>query len=217
MKALLIKDLRLLLRQQRVTMVFFVAVIILATMATENPMFGIVYVVFLLPSLLIATISYDSHENGMLYLMSLPVSWKTYVAEKYLLSVGGSVIINLLTTGAISVFCNIKGGEHTLAELLICSFTAQISILIYCALSMPVNLRFGVEKGRIVMIIMMILVGAILGGSASIQEDEAAMQVLGNMAASGMAKLLFGVLLVCVLFTIGSYLVTIKWMEKKEY
>ena len=111
MRGLLIKDLRLVMRQQRATLLVFISIIFLVIMAVENPMFGLVYVVFLLPALLISTISYDTFENGMLFLMSLPISRKDYVAEKYLLAVGGSVLINFVSTGFTYISGMIRGME----------------------------------------------------------------------------------------------------------
>ena len=133
MRGLLIKDLRLVMRQQRATLLVFISIIFLVIMAVENPMFGLVYVVFLLPALLISTISYDTFENGMLFLMSLPISRKDYVAEKYLLAVGGSVLINFVSTGFTYISGMIRGMEINFFELLVCSLTAQIIVLIYSA------------------------------------------------------------------------------------
>ena len=46
----------------------------------------------------ITTISYDEFDNGLAFLMTLPVTRKQYVAEKYLLGAG-------LTLSLIHIYC----------------------------------------------------------------------------------------------------------------
>lgn len=219
MKALIIKDMRLIVRQQRATLFMFLAIILIIIGAGENPMFGILYTVFLLPALLISTISYDTFENGMPFLMALPISQKDYVTEKYVLTVGGSVVINILATGLTCLIQVLKGGTMESAELLICSLTAQIVILLYSALVLPVNMRFGTERGRIIMIIMAIVIGVFLSGSGSLMEsnNEKILEILGIIYQLGITELLIIICCVCIAVTALSYVLAVKWMEKKEY
>lgn len=219
MKALLMKDLRLIVRQQRGTMFMFLAVVLLIIGATENPMFGILYTVFLLPSLLISTIAYDAFDNGMAYIMALPVSIKDYVAEKYMLVAGGSILINLLATGLTAFIQIFKGGTMNLPELMICAFTAQSVILVYSAVVLPVNMRYGTEKGRVILIIMAVAIGALLGGSGNLLEtgDERTLSLLNGSYPFGVVELLMFIMIICIVFNVISYGVCAKWMEKKEY
>lgn len=219
MKALLVKDLRLMLRQQRGTLFLFLAIVLLIIGATENPMFGIMYTVFLLPTLLISTIAYDTFDNGMPYIMALPVSVKDYVTEKYVLTVGGSVLINVLATGLTALVQVFKGGAMDLPELLICAFTAQSVILIYSAIILPVNMRYGTEKGRVILVIVAIAMGALLGGSGSLLQMENAgiATLLGGIYQFGVVELLLAVVLVCAVISVASYFICVKWMEKKQY
>lgn len=219
MKALLIKDLRLIVRQQRATLFMFLAIVLIIIGATDNPMFGILYTVFLLPSLLISTIAYDTFDNGMPFIRALPVSVKDYVAGKYLLVVGGSVLINLVSTGLTGLIQVFKSGTVDMKEILICAFTAQIVILVYSAIVLPVNMCFGTEKGRIILIIMAIAIGALLGGSGALLEtkNENILAVLNGIYQFGVVELLLLIVIACVVITGISFAVCVKWMEKKEY
>lgn len=219
MKALLIKDMRLIVRQQRATLFMFLAIVLIIIGATDNPMFGILYTVFLLPSLLISTIAYDTFDNGMPYIRALPISVKDYVAEKYLLVVGGSVFINLVSTGLTGFIQAFKSGAVDMTEILICAFTAQSVILVYSAIVLPVNMRFGTEKGRIILIIMAIAIGALLGGSGALleTENENVLAVLNGIYQFGVLEMLIFIVGICVVITGISFAVCVKWMEKKEY
>ena len=94
MKALFIKDIRIILKQQRVLICAFFGVITILAFATDNSMYAVAFVLFLVPTLMLTTISYDTFENGMSYIMSLPVSVKDYVTEKYILTVASSLILS---------------------------------------------------------------------------------------------------------------------------
>ena len=219
MKALLMKDLRLVFRQQRATMFMFMAVVLLIIGATQNPMFGILYTVFLLPSFLVSTIASDTFDNGMSYILALPVSVKDYVLEKYLLIMGGSLLVNLLATGLTACIQILKNGTMDIAELLICAFTAQSIVLVYSAVILPVNMRYGTEKGRIILIIMAIVIGALLGGTGGLAEtkDEKVLSLIRGMYPLGVVELLLLVVVICVIIGLLSFAVCVKWMEKKEY
>lgn len=219
MKALLIKDLRLLFRQQRATLFLVVALVLLIIGATENPMFGILYTVFLLPSLLISTIAYDAFDNGMPYIMTLPVSAKDYVAEKYVLTVGGSLLVNFFSTGLTALIRVFRGGTMDMAELLLCAFTAQSVILVYSAVVLPVNMRYGTEKGRVILIIMAVAIGALLGGSGNVLETGKAetLSLMNGVYRLEAVELLLLIMVICIAVSVVSFQVCVKWMEKKEY
>lgn len=219
MKALLVKDLRLILRQQRGTVFMFMAIVMLIIGATDNPMFGILYTVFLLPSMLLSTIAYDTFDNGMTYIMALPFSIKGYVAEKYVLIMGGAVIINVLATGLTAMVQVFKGGVLDITELLIYAITAQCVVFVYSAIIIPVNMRYGTEKGRIILIIVAIAIGALIGGSGSLLEfgGESGEFFVNGISQYVMVKWMMAILAVSIGICIISYYICIKWMGKKEY
>lgn len=216
-KALMIKDLRVVFRQQRSILFLIIVMILLIMGNVENPIFPILYTVFFLSALLVSTISYDTFENGMPFLLTLPVSKKDYVTEKYILAVGGSVIVNVLATGITYFTATVKGTETELTEFIICACIAEIFILIYSAVGLPVNIRYGTEKGRIIMIMIAVMIGAFLGGSGRIMESEKAESIFQFLSGFEMTDGLVILLVLCLIFTITSYLICIKWMEKKEY
>ena len=219
MKALFVKDMRLVLRQQKATIFMFMAVVLIVIGAANNPLFGILYTVFLLPSFLISTIAYDTFDNGMPYIMALPVSVKDYVLEKYILVIGGSVLVNLLSTGLTAFVQMLKSGSMDVEELLVCALTAQGVILVYTAVILPVNMRYGTEKGRIILIIMAVAIGAVLGGTGSLLETrgEKTLSLINGLYPFGTVQLLLSAVVVCVTIGLISFAVCVKWMEKKKY
>ena len=135
------------------------------------------------------------------------------------LVVGGSVLVNLVSTGLTGVIQMYKSGAVDITEMLICAFTAQIVILVYSAIVLPVNMCFGTEKGRIILIIMAIAIGALFGGSGALLEtkNENILAVLNGIYQFGVVELLLLIVIACVVITGISFAVCVKWMEKKEY
>lgn len=83
MKGLLIKDLKLIMTQK--LLIFIVGGVSCYLLVTGKAEFGMSYMAFILAILVINTINYDDHDNGMSFLLTFPISRKIYVIEKYLL------------------------------------------------------------------------------------------------------------------------------------
>ena len=82
MKGLLIKDLRLMVKQQKIfSSVVFIAVLL--AVVTGNTFFIIRYMTFVASLFTLTSISYDEFDNGNAFLFSLPITRRMYVKEKY--------------------------------------------------------------------------------------------------------------------------------------
>jgi len=164
----------------------------------------------------ITTISYDEFDNGLAFLMTLPVTRKQYVAEKYLLGAGLTAAawgIEAIT----GVIC--KG----VAELQGCLSEKIIGTLIYIplallmlAVSLPLVIHFGAEKGRYIAMVMWAIIFAvvyILIKTMGLSAD--AVDAWLNGLNRGMV--LAGVVLFTVIVYMGSFWIGVRLMEKKEF
>jgi len=87
LKGLLIKDLYFIGKKQKSMIIFGLAFFIYFYFSGEDKSwFANAYFLFLMAMTTVSTISYDKYDNGMPFIMTLPVSPKSYVREKYLLS-----------------------------------------------------------------------------------------------------------------------------------
>ena len=83
MKAMLIKDWKLMKGQKQFIFILFIFLAVFG--ATSNNLgFLISYMTLMATIFSISTISYDEYNNGMVYLLALPISRRKYVEEKYL-------------------------------------------------------------------------------------------------------------------------------------
>ena len=83
MKSFLIKDFILLKQRKSFFMVYFLMIV--AMIYTKNIVFFIDYFSILAMILAFSTMSYDSHDNGMVFLMTMPNARKNYARAKYAL------------------------------------------------------------------------------------------------------------------------------------
>ena len=219
MKALFIKDIRIVLKQQRVLICAFFAVITILAFATDNSMYAVAFVLFLVPTLMLTTISYDTFENGMSYIMSLPVSVKDYVAEKYILTVASSLIFNIMATILINVVLSIGKGVGIMPlELIVNAMLAQFMVLIYISLVLPVDIRFGTDKGMIIVVLMAVVIGAAGPMLSNINVDSGLMYKLSESEITSV-PVNQALLLMSVggVFAIVSYFISVKLMKQMEY
>ncbi len=219
MKALFIKDIRIVLKQQRVLICAFFAVITILAFATDNSMYAVAFVLFLVPTMMLTTISYDTFENGMSYIMSLPVSVKDYVTEKYILTVASSLIFNIMATILINVVLSIGKGVGIMPlELIVNAMLAQFMVLIYISLVLPVDIRFGTDKGMIIVVLMAVVIGAVGPMLGNINVDSGLMYKLSEAEITSV-PVNQALLLMSVggVFAIVSYFVSVKLMKQMEY
>ena len=89
MAGLLVKDMRLILRNKPYVVLFIILTVMLGF--SQEGTFILGYFPYAMMILIINTIGYDEMDNGYQFLMTLPINAKTYVREKYILSLAGAV------------------------------------------------------------------------------------------------------------------------------
>lgn len=214
MKGLFVKDIELMKQQKQ----FFILVVVMGVILNlaGSGSFATGYFTFVTAIFAITTISYDEFDNGLAFLMTLPVTRKQYVAEKYLLGAGLTAVAWGIAT-ITGVIC--KG----VAELQGCLSEKIIDTLIYIplallmlAVSLPLVIHFGAEKGRYIAMVMWAIIFAvvyILIKTMGLSAD--AVDAWLNGLNWGMV--LAGVVLFTVIVYMGSFGIGVRLMEKKEF
>lgn len=222
MKALFLKDLYILKNTAKMVLAMIFMILFLLS-ASEAPWgqagFVLGYGVFFSAILVLNTISYDDHNKGMSFLMTLPVSRSIYVKEKYvfglLMGIAGWAISSLCVFG----FLTVRKVDYEGKELLFLIAGFFLALLVILSLMLPVQLKFGGENGRIVLLLG-ILAGAGLvwtitkvgkGLHLDIQKLLAPVLGLGTVP-------LTGILVVLVLLLLAvSYGISLKVLQKKQF
>lgn len=214
MKGLFVKDIELMKQQKQ----FFILVVVMGVILNlaGSGSFATGYFTFVTAIFAITTISYDEFDNGLAFLMTLPVTRKQYVAEKYLLGAGLTAAAWGIAT-ITGVIC--KG----VAELQGCLSEKIIDTLIYIplallmlAVSLPLVIHFGAEKGRYIAMVMWVIIIAvvyILIKTMGLSAD--AVDAWLNGLNRGMV--LAGAVLFTVIVYMGAFWIGVRLMEEKEF
>ena len=157
MKGLLIKDLRLMLNQKQFfLMIIVIGLIMSLTLSDSGFISGYVSCVF--PLFTISTISYDEYDNGNAFLFTLPFKRSTYVKEKYVFSIVISLIGMCISLLLVILSELTQIGQFNIVDVLLFQFNFVPVILLFLSILIPIQLKYGGENARIVLI----------GGTASV-------------------------------------------------
>lgn len=213
MTGLLIKDLRLLKNQGRTYLFIILFAGVIAWFGPANTaQFLYVYIPILISMFTVSTFNYDEFDNGMLYLLSLPVRRRDYVTEKYLFGLLLAVASCLLST-----VIGLLSGQR--AEMLVVSGVAVILVLIMLCLYIVFTVWLGPEKGRAAGIFVLLGGFALFYAALTKFKDEtgAFLKKVTDMSRTEVLMLAAALLAAAALFIIGCWLISVKLMERKEY
>lgn len=221
MRGLIEKDIRLLTKQKRFAVIYvFVALMLSFSMDSS---FIVSYFSLIGSLLVLSTLSYDSYDNGYPFLMSLPVDAKTYVCAKYAFSILGlsiswafAVILQFISQLIRNIPIDI--GDSLSMDL---AFFPVFILII--ALMIPLNLKFGPEKSRIVLIVIfgLVMAVALLGqkilDSLTLDLHIDLESLLAGLNTTPKGIVIGAGLAAGILVLILSLWISIKVMENKEY
>lgn len=212
MKGLLVKDLRLFTQRKSFFIILIAALFIIGT-TDSSAAFLISYFTIVLSVFVSSSVTYDEHDNCYPFLFSLPVTRKNYAQEKYLFGLLMGLAGDLFAT-LFAVLISLFKKEPLSAELFEYSLTIIPFFLLFNAVTLPITLKFGVEKSRIG---MLAAGGIIVGLSLLITENDSDM--FSNIFAFITAHktiVSVGFFALAVILDVLSYMLSIRIMKKKE-
>lgn len=216
MKGLLLKDLSILKTQGR-SSVIIIAIAMFMLIVGNNATFAVIYANILFVTFGITTLSYDTHDNGYAFLFTLPISRKLYVMEKYvfsLFSIAIGVTLSLILMLGVSF---IKDDYVLTTSDLAFVIGYALGSIVFLSILLPINLKFGPEKGRIAMIIV---IAVIVASGFSISKVAGKVDLTkvywGISEIKPMVVMGIFVMIVLVILSV-SYLISCKIMKKKEF
>ena len=214
MKGLLVKDCQLLFQRKQTLILFFAVCCIVGFSADGSFIVG--YMAFLSAIIAISTISYDDADNGMMFLMTLPVSRKTYALSKYVL---GSIFCLggwLLAIFMMLAINAVKGLPLDMIGNVVPSLAFLFMSLMILDLMIPLQLKFGAEKSRVVMFIVFGGIGALAAIIMRIA-PQAVTSLFISLSRIPAGWLSTGALLLGCLLTMISAIASVRIMKKKAF
>ena len=220
MKGFMVKE-WCLLKEFRKLMAIIIFVSVILTFSGSDVSFVVGYIVVLMAMVAGMSIAYDEANGGMTFLMTLPATRKQYVISKY---VFGLVLFffSYLYAAILQVLYYIVYPSKLDMKFTItlASIMALIGI-ISISISIPVELKFGGEKGRIIFLILIMCVafGAVFAGRMLGKIDPELARTWThqlNLLFTGRLFPLYCILASVIAMAV-SMLISIRIIQKKEF
>ena len=194
MRALMLKDIYVLLRQLKL---FVIVMVIFALAFQEN---AVSFIIFYAAMLTVSSMAYDEQSKWPQLAMMLPYSIRDIVLSKYLLGwlmIGGMTLLSML-----QIFIDI---EYVWVSLVVACVAMS-----FMAVILPLVFWLGTEKGRMLMIAMMAAVFGVVSAIGYISI------VYGlNLPTDNYIVLLIACRFGVVLLNAGSVMLSIKLYKRR--
>ena len=222
MKGMLIKDFRLLKNQGKSLLLMLLVVAIFMNFITDvGPAFIVGYITIIFSLFTATTISYDEFDNCYLFIMTLPVTRKKYVNEKYVFALLSIVCTWVLGTvlGTILLLAQ-PAVEMNAADWLGSCIGYIFAAWICVSIMLPIRLKFDSEKSRyanLIMIAVVFIVEFLVSSTIDylpVSIVEAGKEWFYGLSAGGVLGIAGGITVAAVII---SYLCSQHIMAKKEF
>ena len=149
MKALFIQDIRYMLTQKSFLALIALVGIVLALTQNDNYIFVIGYLGFMGMITGMMSVTMDDQSNGLTFLFSLPIDRRVYVREKYCFIVLMGVLFGSVATALCLLFRVFADYKAPLDEILATALGTFFVMLLFVAIMLPLQLKFGAERARL--------------------------------------------------------------------
>ena len=216
MRGLLVKEIELMKQQKQFFILVVVMGIILNLTGSGSVSFATGYFTIITAIFVITTMSYDEFDNGFVFLMTLPITRKQYVAEKYLLGTGLTIVAWAVAT-VLALICKFAANRgESVSEIMIGGVATIPVALLMLAMFIPLGIYFGVEKGRYIAIVLWIIIIAVvyaLVKTMGFSEETVSAWLTGLNWGIAFAVAAW----ITVIGYLGSFWISARFMEKKEF
>ena len=195
----------------------------IAIIGTEAVTFGPMIICSIIGMISLSTFSYDEISKSNRYILTLPTSRKEIVKEKFILAVGSTIlggILGLLLTIIVINVMNYLRPENIInidyESLIITTIGGMWGTALIQSIQIPSIYKWGAEKGRIQMFILLFVLIVIVFGIAFLLM-KANFNINVEMIESFMNK--YGLILLAFLMIIMyyiSYKISYKIYKNKE-
>ena len=216
MKGLLIKDIlnmKNYMKQLILLLVFFMAYGVFL----KNGTFVGSMITLMLSMQVITTMSYDEYAKWDKYALTMNINRKDIIISKYIfftISIIIGIVVGITTSIAINQIAKLDTGMN---EIIVTSIVVPCVFAILFSIIIPVVFKTGVEKGRIVMMLILFIPAILVGAIVKISEkanitmpSPSNLEILMKFGA-------LGLVLLTILAVFISYKISLSTYNKKEF
>lgn len=212
MKGLIVKDFTYIKNYWKTYLLAIILGIIPTAFINYDPNFMLIISMLIIFIISINTFSFDKENNWNKYALTMPVSRRDIVRAKYMLNIIGLLlgsILGFLLSLIGNFFYKIDLDFNNFINILIISMAF---FLILSAIDLPTLFKWGTNKGKIVLMIVLFTLIAII-----FQIIEKAYNYILNISSIDTIKLNLLIILISILIYFISYKISLYIMSKKEY
>ena len=208
MTALILKDIATLKKTLLLTVIISIAIAVYGIY--ENELFMVPLICAMIPLILTAiAFGYDTKSNFEQFAFSMPIKKSSYVLSKLFFS----FVFGLVGSVCIFVLLMTKNQMPLDNILFIALITLAASILM-SAIQLPFILKYGAEKGRLIMVITYFIIFAL---STLKEKSDFLAKLMEIFSKNSMSMICLGILVVSILIIGVAVKLSVMIMEKKEY
>lgn len=216
MKGLLIKDIlnmKNYMKQLVLVLIFFIAYGIFL----KNGTFVGTMITLMLSMQVITTMSYDEYAKWDKYALTMNINRKDIIISKYIfftISIIIGIVVGITTSIAINQIAKLDTGMN---EIIVTSILVPCVFAILFSIIIPVVFKTGVEKGRIVMMLILFIPAILVGAIVKISEKANITMPSPSNLEILMKFGVLGLVLLTILAVFISYKVSLSIYNKKEF
>ncbi|MDU1202155.1 MAG: ABC-2 transporter permease [Clostridiales bacterium] len=216
MKGLLIKDIlnmKNYMKQLVLVLIFFIAYGIFL----KNGTFVGTMITLMLSMQVITTMSYDEYAKWDKYALTMNINRKDIIISKYIfftISIIIGIVVGITTSIAINQIAKLDTGMN---EIIVTSIVVPCVFAILFSIIIPVVFKTGVEKGRIVMMLILFIPAILVGAIVKISEKANITMPSPSNLEILMKFGVLGLVLLTILAVFISYKVSLSIYNKKEF
>ena len=216
MKGLLIKDIlnmKNYMKQLVLVLIFFIAYGIFL----KNGTFVGTMITLMLSMQVITTMSYDEYAKWDKYALTMNINRKDIIISKYIfftISIIIGIVVGITTSIAINQIAKLDTGMN---EIIVTAIVVPCVFAILFSIIIPVVFKTGVEKGRIVMMLILFIPAILVGAIVKISEKANITMPSPSNLEILMKFGVLGLVLLTILAVFISYKVSLSIYNKKEF
>ena len=209
MTALILKDIATLKKTLLLTVTISIALAVYGIY--ENELFMVPLICVMIPLILSAiAFGYDTKSNFEQFAFSMPIKKSSYVLSKLFFAFAFGLV------GSICIFVLLMTkNQMSLDNIVFIALITLAASILMTAIQLPFILKYGAEKGRLIMVITYFLIFAL---STLLKEKSNFLaELMEIFSKNSMSMICLGILVVSVLIIGGAVKLSVMIMEKKEY
>lgn len=217
MKALFIQDIRYMLTQKSFLALIALVGIVLAMGQNDNYIFVIGYLGFMGMITGMMSVTMDDQNHGLTFLFSLPIDRRVYVREKYLFIIFMGLSFGIGATALCLLFRVFADYKAPIDDILATGVGTLIVMLLFVCFMLPLQLKFGAERARLVSFIAIgfffaavLLIGLVINYADALPFIQAFL----SLSPAALAGIGLAVLIVCLRI---SYSASLRIILRREF